>query len=662
MPQLNILPINVSKSVDIEDESTVLNTSSSKDDFSQYLSKNQDVSNYRKREVDNRLDENTVKTYRPHETTKVAEKTPTSTDESLAPAEATDSAINTQEVATSGKNTETEINKEHGNDDVQLPDESELLMSFLVKADQTLVGESALKAINLDEVSAEQKAKLAAQNLLKSSDLVANLSDIAKALKPNSELLPTELSEQEQLAKALLDATKASKENVSVSLDNDKLLVADKDVVKENGQKTNLETSKIAVDNLLALEKKLANSNIFEQQLNAAKLIPENTVENDIGDKTKLTTASLKTSVQSQILVDKNFNKVAMDEAAMNEVEGSQAELNNQQLKTGVKNTAASKVNLAPVLNTKIQIDASVPSALNVAANIDEQEALLTANINGATKQAADLSAASTVAQPIGQNNNNKNLSSAGIGQASTDSLMKQSDLVASQEQLNAKSVESLIAQSKELSAGDNKDVSNKVAVKTTADFAVNSNFVDVTGKATQVAQQITEQQVTDIFNLTGSSEVSQSQKTNAQLHQETISIFRKDFAEAVKDKVMLIISQKLQQFDISLDPPELGNIHVRVNLQGEQASVNFVVQNQQAKDAFEQNMHKLKELLAEQGVNVGDANVEQQSDREDNNDEKSADNQQRLMASTADASDVVEHNLSAKMINSASTAIDFYA
>ena len=110
-------------------------------------------------------------------------------------------------------------------------------------------------------------------------------------------------------------------------------------------------------------------------------------------------------------------------------------------------------------------------------------------------------------------------------------------------------------------------------------------------------------------------------------MHQETISIFRKDFADSIKDKVMLMISQKLQQFDITLDPPELGNMQVRVNLQGEQASVNFVVQNQQAKEAFEQNMHKLKEMLAEQGVDVGDANVEQQShqaDCDDNNEEKS--------------------------------------
>ncbi|HCM46317.1 MAG TPA: flagellar hook-length control protein FliK, partial [Colwellia sp.] len=93
---------------------------------------------------------------------------------------------------------------------------------------------------------------------------------------------------------------------------------------------------------------------------------------------------------------------------------------------------------------------------------------------------------------------------------------------------------------------------------------------------------------------------------------------------DAVKDKVMMTINQKLQRFDITLDPPEFGNMQVRVNLQGEQASVNFIVQNQQAKDVLEQNMHKLRDMLSEQGVDVGDANVEQQNQQQNNDKQKS--------------------------------------
>ncbi len=154
-------------------------------------------------------------------------------------------------------------------------------------------------------------------------------------------------------------------------------------------------------------------------------------------------------------------------------------------------------------------------------------------------------------------------------------------------------------------------------------------------------------------------SDVTQLQKNNVQLQQETISIFRKDFADAVKDKVMLVISQKLQQFDITLDPPEFGNMQVRVNLQGEQAAVNFVVQNQHAKEAFEQNMHKLREMLSEQGVDVGGANVEQQ-DSQTANEEHGSD-QKDEVALSEQAPDAIAHVLSANLVNSSATGVDYY-
>ncbi len=154
-------------------------------------------------------------------------------------------------------------------------------------------------------------------------------------------------------------------------------------------------------------------------------------------------------------------------------------------------------------------------------------------------------------------------------------------------------------------------------------------------------------------------SDVTQLQKNNVQLQQETISIFRKDFADAVKDKVMLVISQKLQQFDITLDPPEFGNMQVRVNLQGEQAAVNFVVQNQHAKEALEQNMHKLREMLSEQGVDVGGANVEQQ-DSQTANEEHGSD-QKDEVALSEQAPDAIAHVLSANLVNSSATGVDYY-
>ena len=173
------------------------------------------------------------------------------------------------------------------------------------------------------------------------------------------------------------------------------------------------------------------------------------------------------------------------------------------------------------------------------------------------------------------------------------------------------------------------------------------------------------EHQVSEMINHTVATDTAQIQKNNVQLHQETISILRKDFADAVKDKVMIMINQKLQQFDITLDPPEFGNMQVRVNLQGEQASVNFIVQNQQAKDALEQNMDKLRDMLAEQGVDVGDANVEQQSQQQgENSDDLQKNNgtSSRLTATDGQGADNVEHILSAQLFDASATGVDYYA
>ena len=204
--------------------------------------------------------------------------------------------------------------------------------------------------------------------------------------------------------------------------------------------------------------------------------------------------------------------------------------------------------------------------------------------------------------------------------------------------------------------------VSDAITVRAASEL--NAQTVQAT-QAKQSNAAYFEHQVSEVLNHNVASDTVQIQKNNVQLQQETISIFRKDFADAVKDKVMLTINQKLQQFDITLDPPEFGNMQVRVNLQGEQASVNFVVQNQQAKDALEQNMHKLRDMLSEQGVDVGDANVEQQDQQQNSNEQSLGENNGNGSHLSNDATKEegnVEHTLSAQLFDSSATSVDYYA
>ena len=114
------------------------------------------------------------------------------------------------------------------------------------------------------------------------------------------------------------------------------------------------------------------------------------------------------------------------------------------------------------------------------------------------------------------------------------------------------------------------------------------------------------------------SADLAQTQKNTVIQQAETISIMRKDFTDAVKDKVMVMINQKIQQIDIQLDPPELGQLTIKVSMSQEQAQVSFTVQHASVREALDQHALRLKEMFAEEGINLSDVDVSDQSQAEE--------------------------------------------
>ena len=689
MQQLNVLPIKVSPNIEIKDDATAFTSPASKDDFSQYIESHlakskdvDDISDAKNKGFNESINTKIDKISADQKNLKTDSQTQNSAEQLQALAAENDSVKDVQEVAAAGRKDETESNKVKTDGADQTVDESELLMSFLTKADNTLidknsVGIGSVEGIKLgtmyeeQKASEEQKVKNEAYLLLKSSDLVADLSGVAKAIISSSETESEDISEQEKQEKALnltITSAKTTKTNTDINQ-----LIAEP-LIDSNGL---TEKNVVADKPVNEKSEKSTQDNSFSQQLNSAN-VDEKGSDESTSENQKSVELVQNDRPQPSVIRDidpKISNQIVVDsEKAVNQQ--SQKELSQQAVMSASNNIDSSNVQLSeksPISPKSIissQAITNTQPSLEAELKVNEQIAKLIQNEKGITKLGANLTSAISVAQSFAVQDMNKNLSTANLsaaslGQAVAESLVKESSLAESTAQLNAKSVENLVEQSKGLGAVENKEVSAKVLSKTTADFSINGSFIDSTGRATQAAYDRVDQQSAEIFNLTASADVSQTQKTNPQLHNETIAIFRKDFADAVKDKVMLMISQKLQQFDITLDPPELGNMQVRVNLQGEQATVNFVVQNQQAKDALEQNMQKLRDSLAEQGVDVGDANVEQQSEQscnEENKEGNVGDSYLNSTTNTADASDVIEHSLSASMVNSSTTAVDYYA
>lgn len=95
---------------------------------------------------------------------------------------------------------------------------------------------------------------------------------------------------------------------------------------------------------------------------------------------------------------------------------------------------------------------------------------------------------------------------------------------------------------------------------------------------------------------------------------QAPLQLSREMASEQVAERVQMMMSKNLKNIDIRLDPPELGRMQIRMNMNGDAATVHFTVANQQARDVIEQSMPRLREMLAQQGVQLNDSSVQQQA------------------------------------------------
>ncbi len=104
------------------------------------------------------------------------------------------------------------------------------------------------------------------------------------------------------------------------------------------------------------------------------------------------------------------------------------------------------------------------------------------------------------------------------------------------------------------------------------------------------------------------------------------LSLLEPNAATQLKDRLMYQLNHKIQSAEVKITPEDLGTVQIKVNLQQEQLSVQFVVQQTNAKELLEQQMPKLKELLQQQGLQMTEGQVEQRqaNDRRSGSDEKS--------------------------------------
>ncbi|GAA64134.1 flagellar hook-length control protein FliK [Pseudoalteromonas sp. BSi20311] len=90
----------------------------------------------------------------------------------------------------------------------------------------------------------------------------------------------------------------------------------------------------------------------------------------------------------------------------------------------------------------------------------------------------------------------------------------------------------------------------------------------------------------------------------------QALNIIKSDAAKMLQERVTSMLSINNKEAEIRLDPPEMGSMQIRIRSDAEQAQINFVVQNQQAKEALEQSLPRLRELLMQQGLELGESSI----------------------------------------------------
>lgn len=79
--------------------------------------------------------------------------------------------------------------------------------------------------------------------------------------------------------------------------------------------------------------------------------------------------------------------------------------------------------------------------------------------------------------------------------------------------------------------------------------------------------------------------------------------------------RMTLMMGQKWHEAEIQLEPQGLGKMSIQLSIdQDQKANVQFIVQHGSSRELLEQALPKLRDMLASQGIQLGQTNVQQQS------------------------------------------------
>jgi flagellar hook-length control protein FliK len=107
-------------------------------------------------------------------------------------------------------------------------------------------------------------------------------------------------------------------------------------------------------------------------------------------------------------------------------------------------------------------------------------------------------------------------------------------------------------------------------------------------------------------------SAAAQPQQPFSMAQQQLLS---DNWGRAMGERAIMMAQHGPRVAHIQLDPPELGAVQIRIHIQaGDQVSVSFTSPSAMVREALEQQMPRLREMFADQGLRLQDSSVADQS------------------------------------------------
>jgi flagellar hook-length control protein FliK len=96
-------------------------------------------------------------------------------------------------------------------------------------------------------------------------------------------------------------------------------------------------------------------------------------------------------------------------------------------------------------------------------------------------------------------------------------------------------------------------------------------------------------------------------------------------FANELGEKMVWLAGRQGQVAEMTLNPPQLGSVEIRLTVAGGEAGAQFFSANPTVREAIEAAMPRLRDMMAQAGINLGEANVRDQSFSQDRGTERPA-------------------------------------